>query len=196
MTKFEFLADLYNGLSALPEQDIEEQLNYYSEIIDDRIEDGLSEEEAIAQIGKPEQIITQILADMPISKLIKTKRRLSAGEITLLAIGSPLWFPLLIAASAVIFALYISLWAVIVSLWAVFSSCAASGFGALIAGSIFLFNGSGASGLFTIGAGFICLGLSVFLFLGCKAITKATVVLTKKIILRVKKSLARKEKGV
>ena len=42
MTKNEFLEQLRRGLSGLPMEDIDERLNFYSEMIDDRIEEGLS----------------------------------------------------------------------------------------------------------------------------------------------------------
>ncbi len=53
MNKREFLQKLENGLSGLPREDIEQRLSFYAEMIDDRIEDGFSEEEAVAGIGTP-----------------------------------------------------------------------------------------------------------------------------------------------
>ena len=51
MTKLEFLESLEKGLSGLPKNDIDERIAFYSEIIDDRIEEGLSEEDAVSKIG-------------------------------------------------------------------------------------------------------------------------------------------------
>jgi uncharacterized membrane protein len=48
MGKQEFLTRLGKALSGLPREDIEERLNFYSEMIEDRMEEGLSEEEAVA----------------------------------------------------------------------------------------------------------------------------------------------------
>ena len=48
MGKQEFLAQLRKGLQGLPQEDIEERLTFYSEMIDDRMEEGLSEEEAVS----------------------------------------------------------------------------------------------------------------------------------------------------
>ena len=48
MTKQAFLAALGERLVGLPQKDIEERLTFYSEMIDDRMEEGLSEEEAVA----------------------------------------------------------------------------------------------------------------------------------------------------
>ena len=44
MNKQEFLAELRKGLSGLPQDDIEERLIFYDEMLEDRIEEGLSEE--------------------------------------------------------------------------------------------------------------------------------------------------------
>ena len=46
MSKQEFLEQLRRGLSGLPREDIEERLKFYSEMLEDRMEEGLSEEEA------------------------------------------------------------------------------------------------------------------------------------------------------
>ena len=65
MTKQEFLEQLQNGLGALTESDARERLNFYSEMIDDRMEEGLSEQEAVAQIGDVNEIIASILDEIP-----------------------------------------------------------------------------------------------------------------------------------
>ena len=60
MNKKAFLWALMDGLSGLPMEDIERSLDYYSEMIDDRMEDGLSEEEAVAAMGPVKEICAQI----------------------------------------------------------------------------------------------------------------------------------------
>ena len=42
MNKQEFLAHLRKGLSGLPQNDIEKRLNFYGEMLEDRMEEGLS----------------------------------------------------------------------------------------------------------------------------------------------------------
>ena len=56
MNKQEFLAQLRKGLSGLPQDDIEERLTFYSEMIEDQTEEGLSEDEAVAQIGSVDEM--------------------------------------------------------------------------------------------------------------------------------------------
>lgn len=195
MTKQEFLAALQDGLQGLPQSDIDERVSFYAEMIDDRVEDGLSEEEAAAAIGSAEAIAAQIIADTPIAKLVKHKmahRRLSTFEVVLIAFGFPIWFSLLVAAVAVVFSLYVTLWAVIVSLWSVFAALVGSAFGCLVGGILFLCMGKTFSGLATIAAALVCAGLSIFAFYGCKAASKGVVLLTKKLGVAIKRACMRK----
>ena len=197
MSKQEFLAQLRKGLSGLPQEDIEERLTFYSEMIEDRKEEGLLEEEAVSAVGYVQEIVAQIVADIPLTKIvkerIKPKRRLNSGEIVLLALGSPIWLSLGIAAFAVIFSIYISLWAVIISLWTVFVSLAACSIGGVMACVIFTVGGNGASGVAMLAAGIVCAGLSIFMFYGCKAVTDGTLILTKKMVIWTKSCFMGKE---
>lgn len=199
MRKLEFLAQLRKGLSGLPGDEIEERLTFYSEMIADRMEEGLSEEEAVAAAGSAPEIAAQIAADTPPAKngmeSTKPKRRPGPGEILLLVLGSPLWLSLGIAGFAVMLSLYISLWAVILSLWAVFASlvlCAAASVPVCI---ILAAGGHGTVGAALLAAGLVCAGLSIFMFFGCLAATKGTLVLTKKLAVRVRNRRNRKEEA-
>lgn len=197
MNKQEFVSKLRDGLSGLPEADIEERLAFYSEAIDDRMEEGLTESEAVEAVGTVEEIVEQTLVDTSILKIarekINRKRRFSAVEIILLCLGSPVWLPLLIAAFAVILSLYISVWSVIISLWSVFVSLVACGLGGILCGVGFAFSANVYSGLFIIAAGLVCAGLSIFVFFGCKAATKGLLWLTKKVLIWAKKCFIKKE---
>ncbi len=196
MTRAEFLNELKNRLSAFEKAEIENWLNYYSEIIDDRMEDGQSEEEAVNSLGSINSIIDEILQQTPITKLAKTRlnrKTLSGWEIALLIIGFPLWLPLLIAAVAVVLSVYAALWAVIISLWSVFAALLGAGVGVVIGGVVFICVGKALSGVALLGAGLVSIGLSVFCFFGCKAATSGTLWLAKKLVLMLKNSFIKKE---
>jgi len=173
MNKQEFLSKLRKGLFGLPPKEKKEHLSFYSEMIDDRIEDGLSEEVAVSEIGNIEDIITQIKATTP-------KKKKSAGTIVLLILGFPVWGSLLIAAAAVVIALYAAWWVILIALWAVFGALLGCAFGGMVGGIIRSCYGNVSTGLALVGAGLICAGLGIFLFYGCKAATKGTLRLTKK----------------
>lgn len=197
MNKQEFLAQLRKGLSGLPQNDIEERLTFYSEMIDDHIEEGLSEEEAILTIGSVDEIISQVVAETPLVKIakerIKSKRQLSVGEFVLLVLGAPLWISLGVAAISVVLSLYISLWTLIVFLWSVFGSLAACSIGGALACVAFVLGGNNASGIAILSAGIACAGLAIFMFYGCKAATNGILILTKKIVTWIKNCFIKKE---
>ncbi len=199
MTKQEFLSQLRSGLVGLPQNDVEERLEFYSEMIDDRMEEGVSEEEAVADIGNVEEIISRIISEIPLAKIVKEKitpnKKFKAWEIILLVLGSPIWLSLIIAAIAVVLSLYITLWSIIISLWAAFGSVAGCSFGGILSGAFFVINGNILTGIALIGAGITLLGLSIFLFYGCKSATKGIIKLTKVIALKIKNSFVKKEEA-
>ena len=53
MTRDEFLGRLGELLACLPAEQVEETKAFYAEAIADRMEDGMSEEEAVAAMGTP-----------------------------------------------------------------------------------------------------------------------------------------------
>ena len=192
MDKQRFLLKLGELLSGLSQEEKEAQLHFFREMIEDRMEDGLSEEEAIKAVGSADDIATQILGEASFSPS-KPERRLKGWEITLLILGSPIWLALLIAVAAIVFSAFASLWAGIISLWACFASMVGCAFASLFAGVIFLFGEHRLTGIAVIGGCFVCAGLCIFLFWGCKILTKGIILLSKKTVLWVKQCFTRKE---
>ncbi len=196
MTKGVFLAQLREALGGLPSADAEERLTFYAEMIDDRVEDGIPEEEAVAAIGSVEEIAAQIIAETPLATLVKEKirpqKRLPLWAIVLLIVGVPVWGSLLIAAFAVAFSLYVALWSIVVSLWAVFAALVGSALGCIVGGVGFAVGGFVPTGLASVAAGLVCAGFSVFAFFGCRAVTSGLVLLTKAAVLSTKNRLAKK----
>lgn len=182
MTKLEFLDALYDKLSGLPEKEIEERLAFYNEMVDDGIEEGLSEEEAIERIGK----IEDIAADNAASKPGQTKQRFSPWAIVLLILGAPLCISLLAAAFSVIISIYAALWSIIISLWTTEVALWGSALGGAVSGIVLICTGSTPTGIAYIGMALVCAGLSLFLFYGCKAATKGAGWLTKKIAIGIR----------
>lgn len=196
MNKPEFFAALRQGLSGLPQEDIDNSIEYYGEMIDDRMEDGLTEEEAVLAIGSVEEIVSQILSETPLSKLVKAKvrpnRALKVWEIVLLILGSPVWLPLLLAAASVLLAVYVVFWAVILSLYAVDLSFAAGGVAGVLGSLLYLPSGNAAGGVLFVGMGFVCAGIAILLFFCFQQITKALLLVSKKTLLGMKSCFLRK----
>ncbi len=189
MNKREFLEALNIGLSGLPPDDVKERLGFYAEMIDDRIEDGLTEEEAVEEMGSVEQITSQIVSEIPLIKIVKEKvtpqRQLKSWEIVLIVAGSPLWLSLAIAVCAVLFSLLVVKWAVVASLWAVVGALGAGAIGGVVYGVVLLVGGSGTTGLATLSMAFVCAGLAIVAFLGSVQVTKGALQ-TRKIVAAVK----------
>ncbi len=196
MSKSEFLSVLRDRLSGLPQEDIERSIDYYSEIIDDCMEDGLSEEEAVQTIGSMEDVVSQILADTPLTKLVTANvspnRTFKVWEIIGLILGFPIWFPLLTAAVIVILAIYIVIWTVVVTLYAVDLSFAASGFAGILGSLMYITSGTAAQGAFLLGAGLVCGGIAVLMFFGFNQVSKGILFLSRKILLYIKTYFARR----
>jgi uncharacterized membrane protein len=165
MTKNEFLQALADGIAGLPAEDAKHWTEYYTEMLEDRIEDGMSEEEATAALGDPAQIARQILSQIPLPKLIKNKvspkRKLFVWEIILIVLGSPVWLSLAIAAAAVFFSFFICLWSAIACLWVCALGIAVCAPAGVILCGVQLWLGAVAQGFLLLGCGIAAAGLAV-----------------------------------
>ena len=199
MTKQEFLAALREGLRGLPPADIEERVAFYDEMIDDRMEEGRTEAEALAELGSVESVIAQIAAETPLTRLVKEKvrkerQRGGRGMTTvLLILGSPIWVSLLIAVFAVVLSLIVAAWAVVVSLYAAALGLAVGGLGGVASAVVYILKGNIPGGAFVAGGGLACIGLGFLLFLGCNALAKALAKGMKKMMLGFKSRLMGKK---
>ncbi len=198
MDKYDFLLTLEARLEGLPEADKQASIDYYAEILDDLVESGMTETDAVASLGSVDAIVREILMDKPLPKLVKakmkSKRRLSGLEITLLAVGFPIWFPILIALAAVVFSLYVALWAVVVSLYAADLSFAVGALAGIPAAILLFAADQPAAGLLFIGAALVCAGMAVLWFLLCNLTAKGVVRLGKLTLRGIKACFVRKER--
>ncbi|MBR1441136.1 MAG: DUF1700 domain-containing protein [Lachnospiraceae bacterium] len=197
MNKELFLQTLRERLSFLPQRDIEERISFYEEMIDDRIEEGLSEEEAVAAVGSVDDIVEQVMAEIPLSKLVvqkvKPKRSIRTWEIVLLILGFPVWFPLIIAFAAVMFSVWIVLWALVITVFAVGVSFVAGWISTLPVALYYVTRGSFAGAGSFLGAGMILAGLGILVFIGGKYFGKGVIIITKKYLLWIKSLFVGKE---
>ena len=81
MNKQEFLSLLAQELSGLPGKDVTDRLAFYDEMIDDRIEEGLSEEDAVDEMGPVDEVAAQILEEIPLSRLEPEEHPRSEGHL-------------------------------------------------------------------------------------------------------------------
>lgn len=163
MNKQEYLARLDALLACLPKDARAESLTFYAEMIDDRIEDGMTEEEAVDALGSPGMAAEAILDDLPAvpRAVVKTRRKSRALMWTLIILGSVVWVPLLIAFAFVALSVYACIWILVACLWIV----AAALIVALPAGVLIAFWGAMAGNipfaLAEAGAGLFGAGLGI-----------------------------------
>ena len=191
MKKNEFLNQLKGSLRGLPESDIEERVSFYSEMIDDRVEEGLSEEEAIEDIGGIEAVLHQISEETPITRLVKErirpKRRISALEIIIIILGFPLWFPLLMVCGVLVLIFFILLWTMIIVTYSVEFSFMAASLAGFARFAIEMSHGNMYYGY--LGIGIVGFGVSCLFLIACMFATKGTAKLTKRVLVRIKRKM-------
>ncbi|MBQ7915187.1 MAG: DUF1700 domain-containing protein [Firmicutes bacterium] len=74
MTRVEFMTELQKKLKDMPDNEVAKILDFYSEMIADRMEEGLTEEEAVAALGSMEEIAANAHSEQPIQEKQKQKR--------------------------------------------------------------------------------------------------------------------------
>ena len=175
MNKQEYLESIRSRISAIPADDVNRFMDYYSEMIDDRVEDGLSEEEAVADMGSPDAAVEQILEDMPLTKLvkekIKPKHELKAWEVVLIVLGSPVWIPLLMTAAVLLLTLWIVAFALLISFYAVVLSFVVAGIVGVICYIPLFIANSPYTAVLMLGAALIGIGIAILFVVSVKPIT-------------------------
>ena len=189
MKKSEFLEQLKYRISGLPENDINERLDFYSEAIDDRIEEGKSEEDAVSEMGSIDDIVSQIASETPFVRLVKEKykpkRSIKGWEIVLIILGFPIWFPLLLTLSILLLVLCLLVWILAVVTYSIEISLIGTGIMGLI--TFFGYLSGGETYLFSLGASLLSFGVAIFFIFVCKYATIASWRFAKFIMLGIKK---------
>lgn len=147
MVRKKFDKKLRKSLKGLSRQERQEVIDYYNEMIDDSIESGKTEEQAIEELGSPEDLSKKILSEnYPVEPISadkgggkKKKSGLKPLWILLIIIGSPLWLGLAIGAAGLIVGLLAGVLGLVVGLFAACAGLVVGGVGATVYGVIMLF---------------------------------------------------------
>lgn len=166
MTKKEFLTALSKALNGLPQQDINRYLEYYGEMIDDRMEEGLAEEEAVAAMENVDVIAERIKAEQAAEKTEsqpqKAKKRVNGWFIAAIIGSSVFWLPILIVILAVIGSFIVAAISVLFSFYAV--PVALLGSSAALIGTAIYLGFVGESAILA-GASLIFVGIAILWFI-------------------------------
>ncbi|MCH5197473.1 MAG: DUF1700 domain-containing protein [Oscillospiraceae bacterium] len=195
MNKYEFLAQLRNALSSVPQEEREAAMSYYEEFFSDAGEEN--EQAVISSFGSPEELARSIIdenrkgatrsADEPTPSgksgsysnpftppptRAQQKTGWTGGQIALiivlLVLSSPVWIGLLSALLGIL----ISLFAVFICIIVAFGVSAIL---ALVTGIAAFFTGTPAGGLFAIGVSLFFAGLfPLVIYPLCKLMIRLT----------------------
>lgn len=196
MTRAQFILELTERLDKLSEKDREKALEYYLELIDDRIDDGIPEEEAVAAVGSLDEIAEQTSGDFSVSVPAKpalTERTHKRWITVLLIAGFPVWFSLLAAAFAIIISFCAGIFSVVVSLFATSVAAGVCAPAALLLGIQTLVSQGFAAALVYWGIALVCAGLAVFLWIGGHYTVKGSIRIAKGSWLWIQSSFLQKE---
>ena len=176
MKKTEFLSQLRQKLSLMPPRDIEKILEYYSEMIDDYIENGYSQDAAVAQMGSVNDVAAQILANAQntvCGASYVQKQKKSALQITLLILGFPVWFPLLVTVFCLLLtaAILIATLAMVLP-WSLVISFGASAVALLMATATILMGEGIGAAVLVLGVAFVLAALCIFSLWAALRLTK------------------------
>ena len=186
VNKMQFLRAVQEKTVHIPPSEVNRLLEYYNEMIDEAMEEGLSEEEAVNRLGTWEEICAQIeefrtsepvltepIKEEPAKEPQNTipdkkpKKRVSLPmwAVVLLILTSPVWGAIVlslgIAVFAVVVALVVTGGALVISLFAVVLSLAVVGVVGIPAGVVLLATSGIAPFLLTLGGGLVCVGLAI-----------------------------------
>ncbi len=207
MNKETFLTELRTRLEGLPETELNKSIDFYSEMIDDRLDDGLSEEEAVAALGSLKDITDRILEDVPLGKIVKEKvRKVQSGrglrpwEIVLIVLGSPVWLPIALSLGIVALVLfivfYLLFWLIILVFYIVDLCFALGGVAGIVCGVVAMAKGMVPYGFMLFGCGLFLGGLSIPFFFFCNIVAKGMIGLSKLITKGIKNLfVGRRKKG-
>ena len=73
MSRDAFIGELRHRMAGLPKETVERTVEYYSELIADSMEDGVSEEEAVSRLGSLDEIVTNVVKDTPLTQIVQTQ---------------------------------------------------------------------------------------------------------------------------
>ena len=195
MNKKEFFALFRQELSGLPKEDLDERAAFYDEIINDKMDEGKTEEEAIAELGSVKTIVDQIADETSLVKLVKEKyklkRSLRGWEITMLILGFPLWFPIALVGLVLALVLYVVLW--ILVLVPGIASIASIGYGVICFIAMFANIASGDPYLLYLGVSIGSIGVGIMLIPAAIYSVKGFIKLTRLIFIRRKTKLIKRE---
>ncbi|OTN75033.1 hypothetical protein A5886_000077 [Enterococcus sp. 8G7_MSG3316] len=162
MERVQFIKELAAELSYKTKpSEIHQLIDYYDEMIDDLIEEGLSEEEAVTRLGNPKDLIKALQTEEEI--VVEIPRRFHPLLYVILILGFPLWGSLLLAAILLMLSVLLVLWCGPLTTGLMGIATLLGGIASVVlsplltADGLFLLFSQLGAGLFLFGFGLLCL---------------------------------------
>lgn len=175
MTRNEFITSLSARLQGIPGTERQKALDWYSELICDRMEE-MPEADAVSGIGSVDEIADEILSQYRQNTTAvhssdgtepQSRRSPDKGVNTALvifaAVLSPIWLPLLIVGLSLALVAVVLVWCAVVTVGVMLVSAAAVGVVGLFYGFWAMFVMNPAYGLLVLGTALISAGLTLAL---------------------------------
>ncbi|MDD5799281.1 MAG: hypothetical protein PUD09_01325 [Coriobacteriales bacterium] len=169
MTRDEWLTQLCAKLldQGISKKDVQEAQEFYAEALDDRMEDGMTEAEAVADLGDVRDACDSVVESLPPVRRavagVRQSRERTVLVIVLLILGAVAWVPLAAGLALLAVAVYAAIWCVIAALWAVDITLllmGGVGIAALVEG---LTTGVTLTGVYSCGVGLVLCGAGIAL---------------------------------
>ncbi len=200
MSKEEFLSTLKIELEKQNLGNVDNMLQFYDEMICDRMEDGMTEEEATASLGSIQDIVREVAWEKPVATLVKEKVQQSKAKaesngkgymwIVLAVLGSPIWLPLVIVILTCFAVICLLYWILVLVAALIVLLIPVLALAFLIRGVMGLSGVSSASRIFDGFGGALVLGsVSFLLFRPCMAFFKGTGTVFVNMLTGIKKTL-------
>ena len=166
MNKKQFCTLLENELRIyLSSEEVYKTLNFFKEMIDDRVDEGLSEEQAVSQLGNIDDIVGQILDEHNIKKRQKKlvwrfipQKIPSAANIIIAILLFPIWITIFSLVASFFIAFVSLIFSLVVSVIAFF----VGGIALILKAPFYLiYEKNIAYCLDTLGFGFIITGIGL-----------------------------------
>ena len=175
MTRNEFITSLSARLQGIPENERNKAIEWYSELICDRMEE-MPEADAVAGIGSVDEIADEIISQYrqnttavqstntePQSKTSADKGVNTALMIFAIVVLSPIWLPLLIVGLTLALVAVVLVWCAVVTVGVMLVSAAAVGVVGLFYGFWAMFVINPAYGLLVLGTALVAAGITLAL---------------------------------
>lgn len=162
MNRVDFIKALAAELSEkVRPSEIHQLINYYDEMIEDLMEEGYTEEEAVARLGSPKELIQAVTETEEV--VVEIPRRFHPFLLLILVLGFPLWGSLLLSAALLILSFLIIIWCVPFTTGMIGVTTFIGGIASvvlspvLMADGFYLFLSQLGMGIFLFGLGLLCL---------------------------------------